>query len=94
MRVSIRGKRWKMKFLPLKNRWGEADAYPPHPPGKEIRINSRHPDQEEALNTVLHEVTHCAFPDLREEVVTEFADDLTKILTQLGWRLPVDEAEQ
>lgn len=45
----------------------------------------------ELLETVVHEMLHVAFPDLREEVVLEVAHDFAVILWDLGYRADWDE---
>ena len=87
MLVEILKKRWKLRFTRLKINRGECDA--PTKPGKEIRIDSEL-REEERLEVVIHEATHCAFWFLDEEYVTQFAEDTAKLLWRLGYR-NVDE---
>lgn len=46
---------------------------------------------ESRMEAYLHELTHAAFPDLKEETVTKTAHDLTIIMyRRLGYRCPTD----
>ena len=40
----------------------------------------------ELLDTMLHEITHAAFPDLTEEAVFSFAEDAATVLWNHGYR--------
>ena len=40
------------------------------------------------LESVLHEATHCQFPCMSEDNVTQFAYDMSRLLWRLGYRLP------
>ena len=42
-------------------------------------------DSEDMLETVLHELTHAAFPDKREDYVEHFARDASRLLVRLGY---------
>ena len=44
-------------------------------------------DELKVLDRTIHELTHAGLWDLDEEVVEEFATDLSRFLWRLGWRL-------
>lgn len=88
MRVTIRGKRYRLRFVRLKTHYGDCDH--PTTKNKEIRITTDHENEVELLDTVVHECLHAGFPDLDEPAVLRFAKDLTRILTRLGWKLSED----
>lgn len=52
--------------------------------GKEIHIEHNAED-EQVLNTTLHECLHAGAWNLAEETVTQWATDVAKILMKLGW---------
>jgi len=83
-RVTISGKHWQLvERSGLANR-GDVDS--PTTPGKQIRI-AKELEGEERLEVIIHEVTHCAFWHLDEEVVEIFGRDLARILyRKLGYR--------
>lgn len=84
MHIRIRGKQWELVFEKL------ADGYfgfcdHPERLGKKIRIR---PDQGELemLDTLLHEMGHAAYWDMKEEAIDEAATDIAKALWRLGYR--------
>ena len=83
MLVTVLKKRWRLRFCRLKDRYGDCD--PPDQPGKEIRICTGLSEQKE-LEVLLHEMLHCADWQKSEEFVEHVADDITRVLTKLGWR--------
>jgi hypothetical protein len=85
--VTILGKRWRLRFTPLRKHWGLADANQPHVKSKAIVIDPRHESDRELCDTLIHEITHCAFPEMAEETVAQFATDVTRILHRIGFRL-------
>ena len=94
MKFKIRGKVWKYKrpykLPPSVNEKGEkverlGDCDAPHVPNKEIRVLKKLKGEKE-LEIILHEISHCAFWDLDEEAIEEFAHDTARILTKLGYR--------
>ena len=93
MRVTIRGKRWNLRTVPLKKVWGDCD--PPHVSAKEIRIDTQHESDEAWFSTLIHEFCHCFFPDLKEEVVEQFENDLVRLLVRLGCKFshPIEDEE-
>lgn len=83
MRVTLLGKRWKLKFLPLRSVSGDCDA--PETPGKEIRIDSRL-QGEDLLEILIHECRHAADWSRDEEFIAQEARDLARVLWNLGYR--------
>ena len=79
----ILGKRWNLRFTPLKINRGECDA--PATPRKQIRIDSRLQDQEQ-LEVILHELMHAANWSLDEDHITATGKDFAAILWRLGYR--------
>jgi hypothetical protein len=43
------------------------------------------------LDTLIHELIHASFPDLKEEAVLETASDIATVLWDLGYRAEWDE---
>lgn len=90
MRVTILGKCWDLKFVSkkeMKDRgmsraWGYCD--PPDAARKEIVIlDSLKPETE--LEVLAHEVAHAADWSKDEQWIEDFAIDLARILTRLGY---------
>lgn len=83
-RVTIRGKRWLLEYVPLR---GDADGLcdDPKTKGKRIRICSTLKDQR-LLEVLIHELTHAANWEWDEGVVTEAARDIAKVLWDEGYR--------
>ena len=68
MHVTIRGKRWELKFEELEDCRGACDS--PKMPNKAIRVDSRL-EGEERLEVLIHEATHSAHWDMDEEAVED-----------------------
>lgn len=86
-RVSIAGRRWRVKLVPAREMSRDALGDCDHPPGRHptIRIRRNLP-QRDLLDTAVHEVLHASLPALSEEAVTETAHDIARVLFSLGWR--------
>lgn len=97
MRFTLFGKRWNLRFVPaselpkvggLRDRDGDC-VIPMTPadrvPYRDIRIYDKLRGQV-MLETIIHESTHAAFPDLREEWVEHFAADVARLLWRLNYR--------
>ncbi len=88
--VTILGKQWELcwrKRLPSVGRGrichGECDA--PDTPGKQIRIRAGLSDAEH-LDVLIHEMLHAAAWHIREDLVDQFATDVSAVLVRLGWK--------
>lgn len=85
-RVTILGKRWTLKLVPKTTRRGHFGICDhPDDAGKTITVEANH-DDERVLNTILHECLHAGAWNLDEGVVTQWSNDVAKILIGLGWR--------
>lgn len=85
MRLTILNRRWLLQFVPwidTKRSRGECD--PPDKPNKEIRVLERLVG-EERLEVLVHEMLHAASWHLDEEYVKQFAQDMARNLTKLGY---------
>lgn len=77
--VILGGKKWKVRFQPVKDAWGICSAA-----RREIII---HPDAEKhgkLRETFLHEATHAMLWMLDEECVKLFAHEVDEALEVLG----------
>jgi len=82
MRLTILGRRWWLRFVRLYTNRGECD--PPDKQGKEIRVCTSLKG-EERLEVITHEMLHAAGWHIDEQFVTQFAADLARNLTKLGY---------
>lgn len=78
----IGGVKWLWRYTRLR---GSAAGWTYH--GQKVLIDERL-KKRARLETECHEFLHAANPQLSEEAVTQQAKDLSKILWQLGYRLP------
>jgi hypothetical protein len=90
MRVTLVGKRWRLRFMPLgRFRYGTRRVVglcdPPDHPGKEILIDSRLKDRD-LLEVLLHEMLHAVDWQQSEEAIATQARDISKVLWKLGYR--------
>jgi len=90
----IFGKRWRMLFVPAselpKPRDRDGECVVPETPAhripvREMRIYDKLTGQQ-MLETICHEFGHAADPEKREEFVTHYAADLSRLLWKLGYR--------
>ena len=82
-RVVIGGKYWTLTTASIGVfGWAEND---PKTPQKHIWISDKAKGLD-LLDTIIHEVTHCAEKKWSEDAVLEFSSDLAKILWDLGYR--------
>jgi len=80
--VTLRGKRYGVVFKRQPRAWGSCDYVTT--PAKKIVID---PDLSgyRGMDNVIHELTHGGLPELREDVVAEFAADLTRAMRRMGF---------
>ena len=83
MKITLLGKRWELRFVPLVKNAGDCDA--PDTPNKEIRVDSR-PEGERQLEVLIHECRHAADWTRDEEYIAAEARDLARVLWRLGYR--------
>lgn len=91
----IAGKRWKLSFVTARDlpRGTVGLCDPPDTVGKTIRILKGQTPRDE-LDTIIHEVLHASMWDVCEEKVLEFASDLERILTRLGYKRELNATEK
>ena len=78
--VSIRGKRWRIRFVPnLGDKWGECDYE-----SRVLRIAFGQSEKDE-LDTLIHELLHAA-TELEEDAVGQTAEAIAGVLWRFGWR--------
>ncbi len=86
MYARILGRRWRIEFvdrLPDNDRGLCTD---PEAPKRTILIRSNM-DEEEELDTIIHEAIHASAWVVFDEVfVTQLAEDIARLLYRLGWR--------
>ncbi len=83
MRLKILNRWWLLCFVrKLSRARGECD--PPDAPKKEIRIRERLKG-EQKLEVIIHEHLHAAAWHVDEKFVKQFAEDLARNLTKLGY---------
>jgi len=86
-RLTINGRKWRIKLVPARemprNALGDCD----HPPGPHptIRVR-RNLTQQRLAEVICHEVLHASLPALSEEAVTETARVLGRVLFSLAFR--------
>jgi hypothetical protein len=86
--IHIGGNRWKLRRCRVpSDRYGDCCH-----DSRTIRI-SQSLHGEELLNVLLHELIHARWPDLSEDAVLEFADELAGVVHAEGFRQPDDHEE-
>ncbi len=82
-RVTIAGKHWRLRYVPLRGDDGACD--PPDKPRKEIRIARRTLRWTEArAEALLHEALHAHGWCLDEQMIRDYVADAVRLLTQEG----------
>jgi hypothetical protein len=84
MRVKLNGKWWNLKFVPQLRDYGDM-VDPGKAEGRRIRIGTWQ-DDEDLLDTLIHECLHAIEPNWTEERVTEASKELSRVLWRLGYR--------
>ena len=90
-RITIKGRRFELRCVRMKTCYGQCDH--PNSVRPEIRINSRLKGGVKLMDTLIHESLHASNWDLSEEFVTQFAEDMSRILWRLGYRGPGDHQQ-
>lgn len=85
--IKISGRSWQLRFVSggefeMEKQLGECDS--PTAKNKSIRI-ANDIDGELLMDTVIHEMTHAAFPMIGEDFVEQFATDVARVVTSLGY---------
>lgn len=91
MRVTVRHKFVEIVSKVLDDAYGMTDD--DGKPGGRIYIDpTRHGKHDGLLlDTLIHELMHRAFPDVREEVIAEVSTDIAKAVTRFGFRYVHEE---
>jgi hypothetical protein len=86
-RLTINGRRWRIRLVPAREMPRDALGDCDHPPGPHptIRVR-RNLTQQRLAEVVCHELLHASLPQLSEEAVTDTAAVLGRVLFSLGWR--------
>jgi len=84
MQVTIRGRRWRLKTARLTAALGYCDS--PNETGKTITISDK-VDGQVLIEALIHEMLHAATWDSSEEMVSETARDIARVLYRLGCRI-------
>lgn len=90
LRVTIRGKRWNLIFVPELPNNDRGDCQGPHIRNKKIRIREGMREKT-TLEILLHEILHAANWDLDEQAIQETAEAQADILWSLGYRRELDD---
>lgn len=92
MNIRLLWRRWVLRFVPNLGPKKRGDVDPPWKTGKAIRIQSGLRGQEK-LEIIIHECLHAAFWMIDEEYVHTFAEDIAKVLWDLGLRWKDEDDE-
>jgi hypothetical protein len=86
--IWIGGERWRIRVCAVpKTIYGDCDYQK-----KTIRVSEKL-HGEDRLNVILHELIHARWPDLSEDAVVEFADELAGIVYAHGFRHKDEDGE-
>ena len=85
-KIRLRGKVWKLEFVPRLDNGAYGECDEPDRPRKGIRIATNQ-SKSDMLDTVVHELLHACLPDLSEDAVHDTAADISCVLTRLGARI-------
>lgn len=83
-RIKIAGKHWTLTSASIPGYDGLAENNP-STKNKHIWINKATKGRD-LLDTLVHELLHCAEPKWSEEAVTQTATEIAKVLWDLGYR--------
>jgi hypothetical protein len=89
IRHRFRGRTYSVNFVTAEamqthpRNFGECDPRDSKNPVINIRANQR---ELNLLDTIIHEATHAAQPDLKEDAVIEVSNCISSLLWKLGYR--------
>lgn len=99
MRFMLFRQQWRLHFVSRRAMYDRKNkeqldgvcavpAHPGHVLTKEQRtVHARDDlDDEDLMETIVHEMGHAAFPDRSEEYIDQFARDVTRLLGRLGYK--------
>jgi hypothetical protein len=84
MRIILRGKQWDLQFTRELSRSADGECDEPTTAGKRIAIRSGL-SEARTIEVLVHEMLHACHWDLDEQVVTETAHDIARVLYRLGY---------
>jgi len=87
--VTIAGKRWRWQWWRFGRGENDGDCDPPNVKRKTIRIRDslrRTERQRRLMEVAIHEILHAAAWPIREDIVTQGAEDIADVLWKLGYR--------
>lgn len=86
-RLTINGRKWRVRLVPAREMPRDALGDCDHPPGPHptIRVR-RNLTQQRLAEVIAHEVLHASLPSLSEEAVCDAAAAIGRALFSLGWR--------
>lgn len=86
-RLTINGRKWRIKLVPAREMPRDALGDCDHPPGPHptIRVR-RNLTQQRLAEVICHEVLHASLPSLSEEAVTAAAAAMGRALFSLAFR--------
>lgn len=91
--ITIRGKSWKLERKRLaKNKVEELHGLCYGEPERRIVICATLKG-DDLLETIIHEQTHGFFPDLKEETVEQFGEEMMRTLRQFGYKSDLGDDE-
>ena len=80
-------KRWRIRFVNKLARGALGDCQDSKKASERIiRIKSSQ-KEEDVLDTLIHEMLHAIFPQLTEDTIYDAANDLSRTLYKIGYRL-------
>ncbi len=87
IKASFNNRRWRIKFV-NKLPGGDLGSCQDSKKAAERVIKvKRKQKEEDVLDTLIHEMLHAIFPQLTEDTVYDAANDLSRTLYKLGYRL-------
>lgn len=85
--ASFRNRRWKVKFVNRLPKGTFGDCQDSKKASERIIRVKRKQKEEDLLDTIIHEMLHAIFPQLTEDTVYDAANDLSRTLHKIGYRL-------
>ena len=87
IKAKFNNRRWKIKFVNRLAKGTFGDCQDSKKASERIIRVKKSQKEEDVLDTLIHEMLHAIFPQLTEDTVYDAANDLSRTLYKLGYRL-------
>ena len=85
--AKFNSRRWRIRFVNRLAKGTFGDCQDSKKASERIIRVKRAQKEEDLLDTILHEMLHAILPQLTEDIIYDAANDLSRTLIKLGYKL-------